>query len=91
MKAAHEKGTPIMRPLLYDFPGDKNCWEIADQYMFGPDLLVAPVLSAGAVTRQVYLPAGCDWAEQHTGKTYKGGQTVNAAAPIEVIPVFARR
>jgi len=91
MKAAHDKGTPIMRPLLYDFPGDENCWEISDQYMFGPDLLVAPVLSAGVTQRQVYLPAGQDWREQHTGKTYKGGQTVSAAAPIEVIPVFERK
>lgn len=43
MKEAHEKGTPPMRPLLYDFPADTGTWDIDDQYMFGPDILVAPV------------------------------------------------
>ena len=37
MEAAHEKGTPVMRPLFYDFPKDSKCWEIEDQYMFGDD------------------------------------------------------
>lgn len=47
MREAHEKGSPVMRPLFYDFPEDKAAWEIDDQYMFGPDILVAPVMYAG--------------------------------------------
>ena len=47
MALAHEKGTPPMRPLFFDFPGDPGCADVDDQFMFGPDLLVAPVLDAG--------------------------------------------
>lgn len=56
MKAAHEKGTPVMRPLFYDTPSDMKSWNIEDEYMFGPDVLVAPVLYAGETERKVYLP-----------------------------------
>ena len=58
MEAAHEKGTPVMRPLFYDFPEDKKAWEVEDEYMFGPDVLVAPVLYEGIREREVYLPEG---------------------------------
>lgn len=47
MEEAHEKGTPVMRPLFYDFPEDKTCWENETQYMFGPEILVAPVMEKG--------------------------------------------
>ena len=53
MKTASETGAPVMRPLFYDFPEDKTCWETEDAYMFGPDLLVAPVMEAGATTRTI--------------------------------------
>ena len=56
MEEAHEKGTPAMRPLFYDFPEDKKAWDIEDEYMFGPDLLVAPVLYEEQ--RENPLPAG---------------------------------
>ena len=72
MKAAHEKGTPVIRPLFYDFPQDGRTWDIEDQYMFGPDLLVAPVLHAGAKTREVYLPAGASWRNAWTGQKLCG-------------------
>ena len=61
MKLAAEDGTPVMRPLFYDFCGDKNVYDIGDEYMFGPDLLVAPVVELGARKRMVYLPEGCRW------------------------------
>ena len=48
MKLASEDGTPVMRPLFYDFCGDKNVYDIGDEYMFGPDLLVAPVVEPGS-------------------------------------------
>ena len=61
MKLASEDGTPVMRPLFYDFCGDGNVYDIGDEYMFGPDLLVAPVVEQGARKRMVYLPEGCRW------------------------------
>lgn len=89
MKAAHEKGDPVMRPLFYEFPDDKTAWEIDDSYMFGPDLLVAPILYEGQRERTLYLPAG-QWRNLHDGKIYEGCQNVTVDAPIDVLPVFAR-
>ena len=90
MKLASTKGTPPMRPLFFDFPDDKNCNDIDDQFLFGPDLLVAPVLNSGATKRKVYLPAGANWTDAWTGKKFKGGQTIVAAAPLEKIPLYLR-
>ena len=90
MKEASENGSPIMRPMFYDFYEDKTTWETEDQYMFGPDILVAPVMEEGVVTRTVYLPEGEIWTECFTGKKYAGGQTVTAEAPLEIIPIFFR-
>ena len=90
MKEASENGSPIMRPMFYDFYEDKTAWETEDQYMFGPDILVAPVMEEGVSERAVYLPKGEVWTESYTGKKYEGGQTVSAAAPIDIIPVFIR-
>ena len=88
MKKAHEKGTPVIRPLFYDNPDDKMCWEVEDQYMFGPDILVAPVLYEGMEKRSVYLPKGQRWVDAYTQKIYEGGNTVECATPLDVIPVF---
>ena len=88
MVKAHEKGTPVIRPLFYDNPDDEACWDVNDEYMFGPDILVAPVLYEGMRERTVYLPAGRTWKEVQTGKIYEGGNTVTCAAPLSVIPVF---
>lgn len=90
MKKASETGEPVMRPLFFDFPGDKPSWDIDDEYMFGAELLVAPVTEAYVDTRKVYLPAGCRWTESATGKVFDGGQTVDAYAPLDIIPVFIR-
>jgi len=65
-------------------------WQVEDAYLFGADLLVAPVTEAGVASREVYLPAGCDWAEWYGGPVHAGGQWVRAAAPLERIPVFRR-
>ena len=90
MKSASETGAPVMRPVFFDFPADKHAWEVEDAYMFGPDLLVAPVMEAGAAERAVYLPAGCGWTDANTGAVYTGGQTVTVPAPLDVIPVFIK-
>ncbi|MFC5665221.1 TIM-barrel domain-containing protein [Kitasatospora misakiensis] len=87
---AHHTGAPPMRPLFFDFPDDQHAWDIDDQFMFGPDLLVAPVYQAGTRTRQVYLPSGTRWLDPATGKVLDGGTTLDADAPLERIPVFVR-
>jgi alpha-D-xyloside xylohydrolase len=90
MRVAHADGIPPMRPLFLGFPDDGPCWEIADEFLLGDDLLVAPVVTEGARQRQVYLPAGADWRDAWTGQPHAGGQWLTAAAPLEAIPVFAR-
>lgn len=90
MTAAHEYGDPILRTMFYEFPEDENCWSISDQYMFGSDLLVAPILKFGQRRRSVYLPGDLNWVNIFDGKTYPGGATVDIDAPIEYSPVFVR-
>lgn len=89
MRAAHEKGTPIMRPLFYDFPEDEKAWEIEDQYMFGPNVLVAPILYENIRERTLYLPNGI-WRNINDNKEYQGNQMVTVAAPIDELPVFVK-
>ena len=90
MEQAHEKGTPVMRPLFYDFPEDRKTWEVEDQYLFGPDVLVKPVTEANCRQVSVYLPAGADWTNAWTGQRYPGGQTVTVDAPLDQIPLFTK-
>lgn len=90
MEEAHIKGTPVIRPLFYDFSEDTEVWEIEEQYMFGPDVLVAPILYAGMRKRMVYLPKGSKWRNYWTNEEIEGGQTVEVDAPLSRIPVFVR-
>lgn len=90
MRAASETGAPVMRPLFFDFPEDKKCWETEDVYMFGPDVLVAPVMELGARERTLYLPKGAEWKDAVSGNLYEGGRAVTVDAPLSVIPVFVR-
>jgi len=89
-KHTYDTGAPFMRALFMDFPNDTNVANIGDEYMFGPAFLVAPVTQQGRESRRVYLPAGSDWYNYWTHEKLKGGQTVEAAAPIEIIPLFVR-
>ncbi len=90
MKEAHEKGTPVMRPLFYDFSEDTKAWEIEDEYMFGPDFLVAPILYADMRKREVYLPSGSKWKNYWTGETFDGGRAIEVDAPLAQLPLFTR-
>lgn len=90
MKNAHEFGTPVIRPLFYDFDKDEKVWDIEDQYMFGDSILVAPVLYEDQNERDVYLPENSKWVDPYTGKEYSGGQTIKVKTPLEQIPVFVR-
>lgn len=80
----------MMRALVMDFQDDRATWDIDDQYMFGPSLLVAPVTEFETRERAVYLPEGADWYDAATGRRYAGGQTITAAAPRERMPLFVR-
>jgi len=90
MREAHETGLTPMRPLLLEFPEDPKSWTVDDAYLFGRDLLVAPVLEADARTRDVYLPKGATWRDAWTGEEYEGGQIVTVPAPLDQIPLFLR-
>ena len=90
MQQAHENGHPVLRALFYEFPSDPICWDIKDSYLFGSDLLVAPICHEHAVDRQVYLPAGASWTDARTGAVYEGGQWIMADAPMDTLPVFLR-
>lgn len=90
MREAHEKGTPVMKTLFYEFPEDPAAWEAEDVYLFGHDLLVAPVMEAGVRERTVYLPAGAEWVEWESKRRWSGGQEVRVKAPVCRIPLFVR-
>jgi alpha-D-xyloside xylohydrolase len=90
MRHASHSGVPPMRPLFVDFPTDLECWSVDDEFCFGPDLLIAPILEAGVRARDVYLPAGAAWTDMGTGDCFSGGRTICASAPLTRIPVFVR-
>ena len=89
MRQAHETGAPVMRTMFYEFPEDPICWELADQYMFGAELLVAPVLYERQTERRVYLPEG-SWVEYETGRTYSGKQWITVPTPLDQLPIFLK-
>jgi alpha-D-xyloside xylohydrolase len=90
MEVAHRNGTPPMRPLFYDFPEDGICARIEDQFLFGPDILVAPVLHEGARSRDVYLPAGANWTHVWSDQEFSGGSWITTQAPLSQVPVYVR-
>ena len=88
-REAGRTGMPLVRALPLVVPEDDRARTSTDEYLFGPDLLVAPVTDANT-HRPVYLPPG-DWVDFWTGAPFAGSQTMLADAPAEAIPVFARR
>jgi alpha-D-xyloside xylohydrolase len=80
----------IQRPLVMDWRTDPKTWNLGDQFMFGPALLVNPVLKADATRRSVYLPAAAAWYDFWTGKSLTGGQEIEADAPLDRMPLFVR-
>ncbi|GEN51570.1 glycoside hydrolase family 31 protein [Alkalibacterium pelagium] len=88
MLKAHNKGTPPMRPLFYEFPDDPDAWEVDNQFMFGSSLLIAPVLEYKARKRNIYLPKGTKWEDFWTKQQYIGGQSIEIDAPIDKLPIM---
>lgn len=80
----------IMRGLILDFSVDASLFDIVDQYMFGPSMMVNPVTEYGARNRTVYLPAAYGWYDMRSGRYYAGGRAIEAEAPYEYMPLFVR-
>ena len=93
MAKLNATGRPINRPLWWGFPQDADCWEVDDQYMFGDEFLVAPILTAGRRSRSVYLPGATvetSWRHVFTNQTYGGGKKHSVDAPLDSFPLFQR-
>ena len=88
-RSLQEKGTPVLRPLWYEFPDDDSIADADDVAMLGPALLVAPVLEKGAATRETYLPAGT-WYDYDTGEAFVGPVTVTKRVTVSDAPLYVR-
>lgn len=90
---AHETGEGPVRPMYYEYPDREEAYQFANQYMYGPSMIVAPVTtpvdSTGWTSVKVWLPEG-EWYEEATGKLHKGGRVYDCAATIEETPVFVK-
>jgi alpha-glucosidase len=87
---ASTRGLPVQRPLFLHFEEDARTYAIQDAYLYGPDLLVAPVWQAGKAEWTTYLPEGADWAHVWSGRRFAGGQEVTVESPLGQPPVFSR-
>jgi alpha-D-xyloside xylohydrolase len=84
-----DKGEIIMKPLVHDYPQDKNTWNIKDQFLFGSSILVSPVTKFTARSRILYLPAGY-WYNFWTGEKFNGGRNIDVPAPLDQMPLFVK-
>lgn len=87
---ASRSGEPMMRPLFIDYPDDPHAYDVEDEYLFGRDLLVAPITEESCSARDVYLPEG-EWIDFWTGAVHRGRAILPYAADLDTIPVFIRR
>jgi len=87
---ASKTGHPILRPMLFEFPADENTYELTEQFMLGGDLLIAPVLQKGEREKRVYFPEG-KWIDWHDLHEYEGPGFQEVSAPLERLPLFARK
>jgi alpha-D-xyloside xylohydrolase len=83
-KDSSERGLPMVRALFIEYPADPGSWQVEDEYLFGSDILVAPLFEAGATGRDVYLPPG-QWIDYQTGKVFPGGWHNMQAGEIPVV------
>jgi alpha-glucosidase/alpha-D-xyloside xylohydrolase len=86
---ARETGMPMMRSLWLHYPKDEQASRIADQYLWGRDMLIAPVYEKGATSREVYLPEGT-WYDWWTGKAVEGGKTITRQVDLSCMPIYVR-
>src|SRR6185437_5659831 len=86
---AHRGGMPLVRPLVLNDAADPRLWQLGTEYLWGNDLLVAPVTRAGATHWPVTFPAGI-WFDYWTGEAYRGPTSATVAAPLDRLPLFVR-
>lgn len=90
-REAHDKGLPLMRPVFLEYPDDENAFNQNEEFFFGKELLVAPVVKKNAVAKQVYLPEG-EWIDFNNGRTvYEGDKIITYKTPLNVIPLFVKK
>ena len=89
MQQASQTDVPVLRPLFLEFPDDEKLAGMDDEFMFGGDLLVAPVLHEGMTEREIYLPKG-DWFDYSTGKQFTGGRKIKLPVTLDSIPMLVR-
>ncbi len=89
MDETSKKGSPIMRPMFYDYYSDETCYSLEDQYFFGPDILFAPIMEKGQTRRKVYLPEG-RWVNVNDGSVTEGRQWISAEADIAHFIAFVK-
>ncbi|PLR78908.1 alpha-glucosidase [Bacillus sp. V3-13] len=87
---AHRSGTPVMRPLMLEYPHDANTYHLSDQFMVGDNVIVAPIMQPGTEHRAVYLPEG-SWIDYWTGEEWAGGQHHLIKAGLDVLPIFIKK
>ncbi len=90
MHKCEKSGAPIIRPLLYNYQNDKKTYEINDEFMFGDNVLVSPVVEQGARQKLVYLPKGNSWIDYWTGEEFEGGQYIIKDAPLDICPIYIK-
>jgi len=88
-REAHDTGMPLMRPLWLHHPDDEQAVPRSDEFLWGRDLLIAPVVAKAATSRRVYLPSGT-WFDWWTGEQYAGGTSITRSVTLETIPIFVR-
>ena len=90
MKIASEKGIPIMRAMFFDYPDDEICYTLGEQYMFGDDIIFAPIVNMGQTVKTVYLPKG-EWILTKNGREYEGGSSYEVEAQINEFIAFVKK
>lgn len=89
MDIASETGTPIMRPVFFDYPSDENCYKYGEEFLFGSDYIVAPITEYGAREKEVYLPEG-KWKLTRNGEVYEGNNSYVISAEVSEMIVLEK-
>lgn len=90
MDIASEKGCPVMRPMFFDFPEDEICYGLGEQYMFGSDILFAPITGQGETQKRVYLPEG-EWIRTADKTVHAGGRFIDCHAKLHEFIAFVKK
>ena len=89
-RITEKDGSPVMRPLFYEYQDDRKVYDISDEFLLGNSILVAPIVESGQRKRMVYLPNGNRWVDYWTGEEYEGGQYIIKNAPLDTCIIFMK-